>query len=254
MDDRTASSVNRASTGPVASTSTAGVQQNTDQLSETTSRRQKHICVIAVRGQPRRACAARSRPCTFLDPPTARVRKPKTDGEATGTGTSSPRLPEGALPTQADSAQPASRPSSSTAVLSQFCAALLPPPLPPGSTSDELLSTTNGAAELNHVNSHAFSSQSLSKEQSHSSGWPGDVAFRQVSSGSAFPVHFVQVPTLMYGTAAPESWRVWQGACAALAPDAPPRLIEIYLKRSQPANPILDETKFTSSDPTSLAE
>lgn len=157
-------------------------------------------------------------------------------------------------------------------MLSQIRAALLPPPLPPGSTSDELLSSTNGAAELNYVNSHAFSSQSFSKEQFHSSGWPGDVAFRQVSSDDAFPVHFVQVPTLMYGTAAPESSRVWQGACAALAPDAPPRLIEMcvplasfglalaelcthsYLKRSQPANPILDETKFTTSDPASLAE
>ncbi|KAJ8296230.1 hypothetical protein OF846_000631 [Rhodotorula toruloides] len=245
---KTASSVNGISTGPVASTSTAGLQQSTEQLLETSSRRQKHMCVIAIKGQPCRACAARSRPCTFLDPPTARVRKPKTDGDATGTGTSSPRLPEGALPTQA------SRPSSSTAVLSQIRAALLPPPLPPGSTSDELLSSTNGAAELNYVNSHAFSSQSFSKEQFHSSGWPGDVAFRQVSSDDAFPVHFVQVPTLMYGTAAPESSRVWQGACAALAPDAPPRLIEIYLKRSQPANPILDETKFTTSDPASLAE
>ncbi|CDR36396.1 RHTO0S02e01596g1_1 [Rhodotorula toruloides] len=271
MDDRTASSVNGISTGPVASTSTAGLQQSTEQLLETSSqagrakrsrrdrpcdtcRRQKHMCVIAIKGQPCRACAARSRPCTFLDPPTARVRKPKTDGDATGTGTSSPRLPEGTLPTQADFAQPASRPSSSTAVLSQIRAALLPPPLPPGSTSDELLSSTNGAAELNYVNSHAFSSQSFSKEQFHSSGWPGDVAFRQVSSDDAFPVHFVQVPTLMYGTAAPESSRVWQGACAALAPDAPPRLIEIYLKRSQPANPILDETKFTTSDPASLAE
>lgn len=67
------------------------------------------MCVIAVKGQPCRACAARSRPCTFLDPPTARVRKPKTEGDAVGTGTSSPRLPEGALPTQVSRAHAYSR-------------------------------------------------------------------------------------------------------------------------------------------------
>ncbi|BGP22485.1 hypothetical protein JCM10295v2_001364 [Rhodotorula toruloides] len=257
MDDGTASSVAGSSTGPVASTSTAELEQNHDRLSETTSRRQKHMCVIAVKGQPCRACAARSRPCTFLDPPTARVRKPKADADTTGTGTSSPQLIEGALLSQANSSSsqhPAFRSSSSTVVLAQIRAALQAPPLPPGSTSDELLLSTNGAAELNYVSSHAFLSQSFSKEDAHSSDWPGDVAFRQVSSDGDFPVHFVQVPTLMYGTAAPESSQVWQGACAALAPDAPPRLIDIYLKRSQPANPILDDTKFTSSDPASLAE
>ncbi|GAA5905333.1 hypothetical protein JCM6882_003746, partial [Rhodosporidiobolus microsporus] len=41
------------------------------------SGKSKHHCIIAVRGEPCKACAGRKRACTFEEPPTRRVRKVK---------------------------------------------------------------------------------------------------------------------------------------------------------------------------------
>ncbi|BGP18809.1 hypothetical protein JCM10213v2_006889 [Rhodosporidiobolus nylandii] len=117
---------------------------------------------------------------------------------------------------------------------------------------EERLSPGGGRTELHFISSDAFSTLTFSIADLHNASYPGDVTFRQLSNDAAAPVFFVQTPALMYGTAAPSGERLWQAACAMLGPEVPKRLIELYLRQSQPAFPILDEQQFSSSEPSTL--
>ncbi|TNY19119.1 co-activator of area [Rhodotorula diobovata] len=58
----------------------------------------------------------------------------------------------------------------------------------------------------------------------------------------------------MYGTTAPAGRHLFEAACAVLAPDAPQRLVEIFIRQTQPALPILDLQSFPSADPARAAQ
>ncbi|TKA53416.1 hypothetical protein B0A53_04402 [Rhodotorula sp. CCFEE 5036] len=248
-------------------------------------RRQKHICVIPVRGDPCKACQSRKRPCTFDDPPTTRVRKFKTalasseepergqrDQEQTvtpsvpGTGSSSTASGSRKRPRSRGSIFSASLSSLSSSSTSEFSLVSSVLDLvrtsrePPNETddrhatqSDLFVPANTDCAEQSYISSTAFSDLTFSVEDSHESRFPGDVGFRQVSNDPAMPVFFISPPTLMYGYLAPESQRLWQSACSVLGPGAPRRLIEIYLSRSQPALPVLGMQTFAQTEPTDLA-
>ncbi|GAA6001852.1 fungal specific transcription factor domain-containing protein [Rhodotorula paludigena] len=129
------------------------------------------------------------------------------------------------------------------------------PPKPhvfPADPTGPSLAPEDGRAELHYISSHAFSDTTFSVADEHVATHPGDVSFRQVSNDHDLPVFFVQTPSLMYGTAAPAARRLYDAALSALTPDAPQRLVEIYLRQTQPALPILDDQ--ATSDIASLQQ
>ncbi|GAA5993157.1 hypothetical protein JCM10908_001316 [Rhodotorula pacifica] len=252
-------------TAPLAIASTSslgnsGSPEAGDTGMQLSGRRQKHICVIPVRGDPCKACSSRKRPCTFDDPPTTRVRKAKAD-----IGSSEePERDETVAVANPRETGLAHTSSSSTSPFSLVSSVLdlvrtgRETPRATGANLDAPLSdlfgpANNDGAEQTYVSSTAFSDLTFSVAETHESRFPGDVGFRQVSSDPAMPVFFISPPTLMYGFLAPESQRLWQSACSVLGPGAPQRLIEIYLSRSQPALPVLSMQTFAQTDPTDLA-
>ncbi|GAA6052479.1 hypothetical protein JCM3770_001132 [Rhodotorula araucariae] len=128
-----------------------------------------------------------------------------------------------------------------------------PMPSRGGHPSGPFLSPGGGRAELHYTSAYAFSDLTFAVADEHVATHPADVAFRQVSDDPLLPAFFVQTPSLMYGTAAPAGRQLFEAACAALAPDAPQRLIEIFLHQTQPAMPVLDLHFFPSSDPAQVA-
>ncbi|GAA5847822.1 hypothetical protein JCM9279_006649 [Rhodotorula babjevae] len=242
--------------------------------------RAKHQCDIPVRGEPCKTCKSRSKTCTFLDPPTARVRKPKADTpciaieqdpQHVSQGDAAPLLievpqrdPERA-PSQTRTSSSSdsfayARPSTTlSSVLSLVRNFVEQAPLPlagPGQPppTGPFLSPGGGRAELHYISAHAFSDLTFSVADEHVAAYSGDVGFRQVSADPALPAFFVQTPSLMYGTTAPSGRQLYEAACAALAPGAPQQLVEIFISQTQPAFPILDLHSFPSSDPAAAAQ
>ncbi|GAA5927420.1 hypothetical protein JCM10213_003464 [Rhodosporidiobolus nylandii] len=239
--------------------------------------RLKQQCSIPVKGEACKTCKARGKACTFEAPPAVRNRKPK-EAELPTSGLSSesapatsasaipasaaPELPLSQLsprphfffaPRSCSSSWPASSSSESLLSLIRLARAPALPVAPSFETAlEERLSPGGGRTELHFISSDAFSTLTFSIADLHNASYPGDVTFRQLSNDAAAPVFFVQTPALMYGTAAPSGERLWQAACAMLGPEVPKRLIELYLRQSQPAFPILDEQQFSSSEPSTL--
>ncbi|GAA5836530.1 hypothetical protein JCM11251_007103 [Rhodosporidiobolus azoricus] len=262
----------------VASTSAAPAPADTTEGSEgaasIASGRQKHQCIIPVKGEPCKTCKQRRRACTFDAPPVLRIRKPKVDGvEQAGSvqpikpvtqavpavlpPSATPRSRVSGSPSYSDYESPQPSSSGCAALLSLIRAAKNAPTrrsLSPTSAAPEIvLARTDGQNALHYISTQAFSDLTFAVEDEHSAKYPGDVSFQQVSNDAATPVFFVSTPSLMYGTAAPAGQRLWQAACGVLAADAPARLIELYLRQTQPAFPILDQAQFSSSDPSQLA-
>ncbi|GAA5854884.1 hypothetical protein JCM8547_004109 [Rhodosporidiobolus lusitaniae] len=212
-------------------------------------RRQKHQCIIPVKGEPCKTCRTRNRPCTFDAPPVVRIRKPKPDAPE---AESQPPIRESST---FSSDSPFSPAASSDTLLSLIRIARKPrlptPPLDEASASESRLSPGGGRVELSYLSTNAFSDSTFSVEEEHASSYPGDVGFRQVSNDPSFPVFFVETPSLMYGTAAPAGERLWRAAVAVLTPDAPAELVRLYLAQTQPAFPVLEE--FHTTDPAALA-
>ncbi|GAA5903178.1 hypothetical protein JCM6882_006986 [Rhodosporidiobolus microsporus] len=239
---------------PAASTSASFATQDAldpdGGAANTPSGRQKHQCIIPVKGEPCKTCKSRNRACTFEAPPVLRIRKPKVDGVEQNAPAQSVESPSSHHVHHASEA-------GSAALLSLIRTAKSNPdkrtPSPSSASAPEvILARTDGHNALHYISTQAFSDLTFSVEDEHSAVHPGDVAFRQVSTDAAMPVFFVSTPSLMYGTAAPAGQRLWQTACGVLAADAPARLIELYLRQTQPAFPVLDQAQFSSPDPAGL--
>ncbi|GAA6033326.1 hypothetical protein JCM8097_006694 [Rhodosporidiobolus ruineniae] len=226
----------------------------------------KHQCIIPVRGEPCKACQSRSKPCTFEAPPVIRIRKPKpvdgTEDEPLAPDQRNRQRDEDTASRGVRSEselRSSSSSATSTSLLSLIQLGKLPaqsPPLPTPSSFPEVpLSTADGRADpLHYISTSAFSDLTFSVEDSHTGRYPGDPSFRQVSNDPANSVFFVSTPALMYGTVLPANGqRLWEAVCGILSAEAPKQLVELYMRQTQPAFPILDEGQFRNPDPAVLA-
>ncbi|GAA6003458.1 hypothetical protein JCM10207_000342 [Rhodosporidiobolus poonsookiae] len=246
---------------PVPSTSAAIPPPIESLDAATPTGRQKHQCIIPVRGEPCKSCKSRGKDCTFDQPPVVRIRKPKEQlapGEqAVDNAPARPVRMPSSTPSSLDRrdssswVRPLNATSSSTALLSFLSEAQTPlRPEPPSPSTTNVLTTDSSSRHF--ISASAFSDSTFSVEDQHTTEFPGDVGFSQISNDPSFPVFFVQTPMLMYGTVAPSGQGVWQAACSMLPAGMPAHLLETCLRQTQPALPILDTSRFINSDPATL--
>ncbi|GAA6009484.1 hypothetical protein JCM10207_003798 [Rhodosporidiobolus poonsookiae] len=224
-------------------------------------RKSKHYCVIQVRGEPCKACKLRGQACTFVEPPTARVRKGR--GDTAQPDPSSAAMQDavhglrllsggaeafsaGELFAMQDSPSPAL-----ASVLSTIRTARRPRPAAATASTAEPSTVHPLASNMHYVNPHVFSDLTFSTTSDPS---PGEIASRQVSTDPTLQSHFIQTPLLVYGRTLHSPKQVWNAAVRGLSSDALRKLAETFMRETQPACPILNEQQLSSTDTAELAK
>ncbi|GAA5871740.1 hypothetical protein JCM8547_008129 [Rhodosporidiobolus lusitaniae] len=261
----------------VASTSTGFIADDGDSLPSVPSRKSKHHCSITVKGQPCKTCVSRSIPCTFDEPPTARVRKPKVvDGaggadqgmqdaalgmtllsSAAGDG----RLARSETVSRAGSERPATAPlfpvdiappsSSALSSIASLLRSVQHPHSKRGAENDakpqppptSLLPTP----QLHFIAPHAFHALSLSSDPAPSSS---STAF-QASRNPSVPAFFIHTPQLVYGRALHSSEEVYRAAVGGLEDGTRKKLGKLFVTQTQPAFPIFSPSQLSPLTPSS---